>query len=255
MRITTNTRNLALEGPTHRCVSLSQSLNRPPPVPSAPALLIDPNEPTFGVVQVGGTYQLKLRLLNTSKDVVRLRLVPPPNAHKSVCTMGVKVGTTKTSPGIPVAITITADCVGVGPFDHEFTLVAESESYNVTVKGHVLDGENFDALSMLRRLEGKSVLEKGVTRVGGGAGAGGEEDAGGEGPEGGGDGGRGAPSLEEMFDSNLLEEAKYVHAKREETCEAGQKSHRRRALGGRPTDPPPAAGVVAHALGFTFAPS
>jgi hypothetical protein len=206
-------------------------------------------------VQVGGTYQLKLRLLNTSKDVVRLRLVPPPNAHKSVCTMGVKVGTTKTSPGIPVAITITADCVGVGPFDHEFTLVAESESYNVTVKGHVLDGENFDALSMLRRLEGKSVLEKGVTRVGGGAGAGGEEDAGGEGPEGGGDGGRGAPSLEEMFDSNLLEEAKYVHAKREETCEAGQKSHRRRALGGRPTDPPPAAGVVAHALGFTFAPS
>jgi hypothetical protein len=180
MKITLNERNLMLEGPTHRCQNLTSSLQRPTPLPpSTPSFSFSPSEPAFGLLSANCEYELKVKIMNMGADNQRIRCVPPsPNSTTSStgcltdatatqqnAEVTMEVSSTKLFPGLFGTLTLRVSCHQPGPFSYDFAVVGEVERYTITVVGHVLPEASFDALSLLRKLEGKPALEDGVVLV------------------------------------------------------------------------------------------
>ncbi len=172
--VTPNTRNIKLELPTRRA-TFKQSIDRQISPPAVPALTFLPSGPNFGLLELGSTYRLKVKIRNDSQDQQRFRYVSPnrvispsdetPPGENTTLSFH-DVSSTKVTPGLHEFIVLELRALKTGAVDFEFRVIGETEEYQVTVTAHVLARESFEALAMLRKLEGKSPLSEGVVRVG-----------------------------------------------------------------------------------------
>lgn len=76
--------------------------------------------------------------------------------------LSVGVSKTKLTPGLPQSLTLTVTARREGKVWWRVKIVGEEHVYWIEVRGRVMGGESFAALSQLSKLEGRRELEEGV---------------------------------------------------------------------------------------------
>ena len=115
------------------------------------------------MLQCGCVYHLTILVRTNGADVARFRLIPPTaSGANSTSLEVVNISSTRLIPGLHERLTLEVQTIAEGPFEFNFVIVGELQTYTLTSTGHVLPVDGFHAVAALAKLEGRPALEPGV---------------------------------------------------------------------------------------------